>query len=360
MGIRGTDFQVNYNPENQNTALITFEGAVAMSNIDKKNTDQKLNQTTLEKIVSNEKSVMVGAGHVSAINLNVTDRAMIPTKLSPSQINALKNNETGLKENSNKEEKMFRNPIPPGTEGTSFTNQNSSIDKIAEKNVSKETLETANANNLKTTQSDANGFFNNKTGEYKLPAGSIIDLKTVNIIPPPTNAVYDNNTNTYKVPDNFGKVDPSTGDYRAPEGVKLGHDGKFIIVDPDAYTKAQEKLKVNKSNDEGSKNSETKNSTSDSKKTDEVKKTDETLREVASNPTLNNPLPSSITEIRNDLNNFAQIYSTVVSEKSGSTQSTTNLQTIAEEKKSTTETTKQNNSNTAIPANATKTKVIFK
>ena len=34
MGIRGTDFQVNFNEANQNTSLITFERAVAMTGID--------------------------------------------------------------------------------------------------------------------------------------------------------------------------------------------------------------------------------------------------------------------------------------------------------------------------------------
>ncbi len=33
MGVRGTDFQVNYNPANSNTSLITFEGAVSMGRI---------------------------------------------------------------------------------------------------------------------------------------------------------------------------------------------------------------------------------------------------------------------------------------------------------------------------------------
>lgn len=31
----------------------------------------------------------------------------------------------------------------------------------------------------------------------------------------------------YVVPNNFGKVDTSTGEYKAPPGLKLGNDGKF-------------------------------------------------------------------------------------------------------------------------------------
>ena len=51
MGIRGTDFQVNFNPENQNTSLITFEGAVAMSNLKKDPNQAIINQNFLEKSV---------------------------------------------------------------------------------------------------------------------------------------------------------------------------------------------------------------------------------------------------------------------------------------------------------------------
>ena len=59
MGIRGTDFQVNFNADNQNTSLITFEGKVAMSHIDKDHREDQLDQGKLEKFVSSDKAVMV-------------------------------------------------------------------------------------------------------------------------------------------------------------------------------------------------------------------------------------------------------------------------------------------------------------
>ena len=229
MGIRGTDFQVNFNPENQNTALITFEGKVAMSAIDKSVREEHFDQSKLEKTVSSDKAVFVSHGQISAVNLNVGERAMVPTLLGAKQIDALKGNETGLKESTESDKKQYRNPLPPGADSAAFSNV--SPDKVADT----------------SSKSDPNGFFNSKTGEYKLPAGSIIDLNTVNIIPPPANAVFDPNTKTYTVPETFGKIDISTGEYKAPEGLKLGNDGTFTIVDKAAYMKSQQVNKEEKS-----------------------------------------------------------------------------------------------------------------
>lgn len=240
MGIRGTDFQVNFNPENHNTSLITFEGKVAIASIEKNIQQERFDQSSLERVVSSEKAVMVEKGQISAVNLNVAERAMLPTKLGTKQIEALENNETGVKESASGEEskKQFKNPIPPGAEGTAFSNTSPELDKEIMKMAP--TAITAKAiKSIEVDNSDPNGYFNDKTGEYKMPAGSIIDLNTVNIIPPPVNAVFDPNSNTYVVPETFGKIDKATGEYKAPEGLKLGADGKFILVDAEAYQKSQ-------------------------------------------------------------------------------------------------------------------------
>lgn len=224
MGIRGTDFQVNFNPENQNTSLITFEGKVAMAHIDHNAREERFDQSKLERVVSSDKAVMVEHGQISAVNLNVAERAMDPTALGTKQLDALKENETGTKESTEGDKKQFRNPLPPGADSAIFSN--TSPEKVASAAAS-------------TPKGDPNGFFNVKTGEYKLPAGSVIDLNTVNIIPPPSNAVFDPNTKTYVVPESFGKIDKTTGEYKAPEGLKLGTDGKFVLVDANAYAKSQ-------------------------------------------------------------------------------------------------------------------------
>ena len=237
MGIRGTDFQVNFNPENHNTSLITFEGKVAMASIEKG--APVVDRSALERTVSSDKAVLVEHGQISAVNLNVAARAMLPTKLGLKQIQALEANETGVKEGVAEDKKQYKNPIPPGADGAAFSNASpelaaelKKISPIAATELAKKSIEVDTSN--------PNGYFNDKTGEYKMPAGSIIDLNTVNIIPPPVNAVYDANTNTYVVPETYGKIDKVTGEYKAPEGLALGHDGKFVLVDAEAYQKTQE------------------------------------------------------------------------------------------------------------------------
>ena len=265
LGIRGTDFQVNFNPENQNTALITFEGKVAMAHIERNEREEKFNQNKLEKVVSSDKAVMVERGQISAVNLNVSERAMTPTLLGTKQIMALKENETGVKESTDSDKKQYRNPLPPGADSTIFSSVTATKAPVIET----------------STKSDPNGFFNNKTGEYKLPAGSIIDLTTVNIIPPPANAAFDVNTKTYIVPESFGKVDKTTGEYKAPEGLKLGHDGKFVVVDADAYIKSQAVNKEEKKEEKKEDKKEDKKEEKKEEKKDDKK--DEKKDEVAGN-----------------------------------------------------------------------------
>ncbi len=233
LGIRGTDFQVNFNPENSNTSLITFEGKVAMANIDKKIREDGFDQTKLEKVVSSDKAVMVERGQISAVNLNVAERVMAPTLLGTTQINALFKNETGIVENVDSSAKQFRNPLPPGADSSSFIISDAKVKNGMSDN----------------SKAESNGFFNSATGEYKLPAGSIIDLKTVNIIPPPANAVFDSNSKTYIVPENYGKIDKITGEYKSPEGLNLGNNGKFILIDLAAYNKSLQINKEDKSPD---------------------------------------------------------------------------------------------------------------
>lgn len=240
MGIRGTDFQVNYNEANGNTSLITFEGAVAMGGIERDFRERNFNQDTLEKVVSNEKAVLVKEGQFSAVT-QISDRALVPTLLAPNQLETLKHNSGSVEQKTDPrkeaplESKSFKSPIPPGADSASFSNTSKELDKQVEKaSDHKEAVEKV----AKEVQKDvpkadgpAGGFFNAETGAIKFPAGSVIDLATVNVIPPPTNAQFDPNTQTYILPANFGKVDPSTGSYQAPQGLKLTDEGKFVTVE---------------------------------------------------------------------------------------------------------------------------------
>ena len=240
MGIRGTFFQVNFNEINGNTSLITFEGAVAMGGIERDLRERAFNQDSLEKLVSTPNAVLVRDGQFSAVT-QISEKALVPALLAPSQLESLKQNDgEKILNNPNKENgpevKSFKSPIPPGADSTSFSNNNSELDKQVEKtSEQKDIVEKVTKTiqkDLPKTDGPANGFFNAETGAIKFPAGSVIDLKTVNVIPPPANAQFDPNTKTFILPTNFGKIDPVTGSYQPPQGLKLTDEGKFITVEP--------------------------------------------------------------------------------------------------------------------------------
>ncbi len=209
MGIRGTDFQVNYNPANQNSALIVFEGKVVMSHIDRANQNDSFNQVKLEQLVSNNTAVLVKQGQISAVNLNISDRALVPTKLAPKQLDALKENTTGVDDES-KNKKKTRDIVPPGVDRDSFINAQPEL--------------------VKKEVAEAKGFFNEKTHEFKPNAGSIIDLKTVNIITPPPEAQFDHASKTFIIPETFGRIDDRSGEFKAPKGFELSNEGQFQAV----------------------------------------------------------------------------------------------------------------------------------
>lgn len=257
MGIRGTDFQVNFNEANQNTSLITFEGAVAMAGIEKEFRGRDFSQDSLERVVSSEKAVLVKEGQFSAVT-QISERALVPTLLAPQQLETLKVNDSGVIEKpedgtkgtgskegkpteSNDQAKNYKSPIPPGADSALFSSNAKGLDTQVEKaGDSKERIDKISKDIEKVVpkaDGPAEGFYNQQTGAIKFPAGSVVDLATVNVIPPPQNAQFDANTKTFILPPNFGKIDVATGGYRAPEGTKLTDDGKFVVVTPTSDTK---------------------------------------------------------------------------------------------------------------------------
>ncbi len=210
MGIRGTDFQVNYNPANQNSSLIVFEGKVAMGHIDRSIQNEVFIQNHLESIVSNTTAVLVKQGQFSAVNLNISDRATVPTKLAPKQLDALKANTTGI-DGDAANKKQFRDIVPPGIDTSAVINK-------------------PGIGIIKADIGDAKGFFNEQTHEYKPAAGAIIDLKTVNVVAPPPGSAFDHVTKTFVISETLGKVDEKSGQYKTPTGYELSNEGQFAVA----------------------------------------------------------------------------------------------------------------------------------
>lgn len=233
MGVRGTDFQVNYNSRNANTSLVTFSGAVAMARIDEMagSSDLKFDRNRLEQIVSSREAVIVRKGELSAVTKN-SSRATTPQKMSRTQLEGLKKSSPDQSNNQvqKKPQKNYRNPLPPGVDSKKFANdskksvQESLGDQI--KNSAKRSP--ASVVSESSNRVPAEGFRDPATGEYAPPAGSVLDLKTVNIIEPPKGSVFDPNTGTYIIPPELGSVDPQSGEYLPPKGMVLTDNGRLI------------------------------------------------------------------------------------------------------------------------------------
>jgi hypothetical protein len=201
MGIRGTDFSVSFNPQNQITALITFEGNVAMAR-------SEAGEDPASALSSGEVR-SVGPGQFSGAQPDLA-QASTPVKISPAQLESLKANESfqGLGEKAAQKADSLSSPIPPG---------------VSAQNFSSAPAQAATGNGP-----PPEGFFDPKSGAYAPRAGGFIDLNSGRYIPPPPGSSFDPNTGVYVPPKAAGRIDPVTGMYVPPKGVELDPVKGFV------------------------------------------------------------------------------------------------------------------------------------
>ena len=206
MGVRGTDFQVIYNGENQNTSVITFEGTVTVARPDGRD------------------AVFVTPGLYSGVSPELS-RPSIPVKVSPAQLESLKGNESMVAGEANAAQKMEAkaSSIPPGVDPKAFAS-NGGQAVAAE-------LGLAPPPPVESPSQSApppEGFYNANTGDYAPRAGGLIDLNTGIYVPPPPGSAFDPNTGVYMPPAAMGTFDAATGSYVPPKGVELDAKKGFV------------------------------------------------------------------------------------------------------------------------------------
>lgn len=214
MGVRGTDFQVNFNSENMNTSLITFEGAVAMGAIN----DFKakgFNQKSLEKIVSDSSAVMVRRGEFSGVMPNIDTKPVAPVKINTKQLKAMERNDGSISENTDSSKKdtrqtESRGTIPPGVSGEEFQGVGKKelmkeIAKVDVQTASQITLSPVSVPKETIPTSGANKAFRE---------GGYVNMQVVAYIAPPKNAAVDPMTKQAIIPVTLGRIDPATGAYK--------------------------------------------------------------------------------------------------------------------------------------------------
>lgn len=252
MGVRGTDFRVEFNQEQNSTALITFSGAVAIVQLRDVESVKVVDQKKLEALVSSKDAVIVKKGEFAGANPK-QERVTPPIKVSPAQMESMKKDETfqttkndsGKKDDSSVaggEKSKFRNPIPPGVDGKTFTNT-SSLKQVVEqvasvvgketvKEISKEAgieapLSDDGGRKLASVEgSDAAGASSSES-----PAGEVFGARPGGIIvngeyiQPPKGSMFDPATNTYVMEGTVGKG----GDFVLPSEEKLQEIKKELV-----------------------------------------------------------------------------------------------------------------------------------
>jgi hypothetical protein len=203
MGIRGTDFNVSFNPKNQITSLITFEGNVAIVQIS--GTQDAAAALRLENRLQH-----VTAGLYSGAQPGLT-QASVPVKISPVQLAALAKNEAfkGLGEAPASRVAAAASTVPPGVDPKNFASAAASA---------------PSASNGPAPE----GFYDAKSGSFAPRSGGYVDLATARYIAPPVGSTFDPANGVYIPPGNLGHVDPATGMYSPPAGITLDAIKGFV------------------------------------------------------------------------------------------------------------------------------------
>lgn len=240
MGVRGTDFQTLYNPENKMTSLLTYKGEVAMVKVDELTYDRLENAPTTEVVrdeLTKEPSIVKTPGK----KLDKTEELnkLLKTKftvLVPSGQNAFSND--SLKKTS----------LPVNISPVQFEAlyKNSEFQEKSAENLNlKSATELENAKTtLKVTKQTvaAEGLYNEKTGDFAPKSGGFIDMNTGLYIAPGIDAKIDAKSGVY-IPTKIGEIDGDTGQYVAPKGLVLDAKKGFVLAEAaDSKTKTAPEL----------------------------------------------------------------------------------------------------------------------
>lgn len=187
LGVRGTEFYTIYNFENKNTSVITLKGAVELKEetVFQKKPKKKMPQA--KNIPAKEKkSVTIKEGKYASIH-HQKQEIIKPTRISPLQLNVLKNLEKEEKED--KEDKK-------------------------EKEKEQETI-----SDLISPEEETSSLI----------AGGFVDLGTGIYVPPKKSGKFDEKNKVYLHDKKQGNIDLTTGEYVPPKGLKLDSFEGFII-----------------------------------------------------------------------------------------------------------------------------------
>lgn len=230
MGIRGTELNASFNPLNNITALITFEGIVAMARLDPGGAPPP--PAALFSALQGGGVQSVGAGQFSGCNPEQPG-ASIPVKISPAQLESMRGNDTFAQNTGTEKPPASASPMPPGVDPKGFASGSDkalgdAVSKIAGADTVQSMVKEATKDDNAKNGAPPEGFINKATGEYAPRAGGFIDLASGRYVPPPPGSAFDPNTGVFVPPKAMGAFDPATGAYVPPKGVELDPVKGFV------------------------------------------------------------------------------------------------------------------------------------
>lgn len=223
VGVRGTEFETIYNPENKITSLVTYTGEVAMVKTNDSQDDSKTNLKRAKRVVRNfdnkiileeepalkpineieleellkKDPVLVKRGQFSQ-TVKKIDSMSKPVKISPVQLNALYANREFAEKPRNK--------------------------------VNSANLDSSTAR-LSLTPADQDvpleGIYDLEKKLYAPKSGGFIDRTTGLYIAPSADSLFDQKNKVYYA-QNIGEIDKDTGNYVPPIGIDLDAKKGFV------------------------------------------------------------------------------------------------------------------------------------
>jgi hypothetical protein len=224
MGVRGTDFVVTGNEHA--TSSVLFEGEIVFNKL----SDKSINDPRgLDNVLS--QGVRIQPGEFSVMSAKL-EMPTLPARLNVQQLEKLESNPTfesnegGKGEGQDKEQ--GGSVVPKGLNGTVVANTESAVDSVV-----------GEAPRANAGSSDAQGF---SDGVNIKPAnGSFVHLESGVVIPPPADAVFDANSNTFIAPSSSGTVS-SDGSFVPPANVEITPKGDIIVTSTEGGTTVKREI----------------------------------------------------------------------------------------------------------------------
>jgi hypothetical protein len=225
LGIRGTDFHFIYNPDNNISSVLTYEGKVEFV---ESNLSTELSPEEFEKI----DKIKIPRGYMSGVFYNDA-KAIMPVKISPLQFSKLESN----------------TDLIQGSAQNIARAKESKLSLVNSEGAALPDLSTGDKNLVPVPRKfiDEEYFEDKVAGNPTIKSGGYLDLNTGIYIHPAENSDYDEVNDIYFPAVEFGGIDEESGEYVAPPGLIL-HPLKGFMYTTDLLQKGFHQVTTGVSN----------------------------------------------------------------------------------------------------------------